>query len=213
MAAKARQPLTNSTRLAPRPTATISASARGHRMAARRGPGSRRTSAGEGARRPTGDRGFPPYSPAARVPERRLSTEFPQASSPGRGQPLRDGRPIRPSGRSLLTSARCQRAPLAQLAEQRTLNPRVRGSSPWRRTHDDLGFSPLQVIFMCLFCPRGRSVVARAHCARAHGPSNPGLVKNGLADTDAGVRSGPRRLVRSLRAPHFWWHKAGTYGG
>src|SRR4029453_9511608 len=29
---------------------------------------------------------------------------------------------------------RCQRAPLAQLAEQRTLNPRVRGSSPWRGT-------------------------------------------------------------------------------
>jgi hypothetical protein len=27
-----------------------------------------------------------------------------------------------------------QLAPLAQLAEQRTLNPRVRGSSPWRRT-------------------------------------------------------------------------------
>ncbi len=32
-------------------------------------------------------------------------------------------------------------APLAQLAEQRTLNPRVRGSSPWRRTRPDLGFS------------------------------------------------------------------------
>src|SRR6266545_4790959 len=30
-------------------------------------------------------------------------------------------------------------APLAQLAEQRTLNPRVRGSSPWRRTRSDLG--------------------------------------------------------------------------
>src|SRR5215472_8003 len=29
---------------------------------------------------------------------------------------------------------RCSLAPLAQLAEQRTLNPRVRGSSPWRRT-------------------------------------------------------------------------------
>src|SRR5215469_1735514 len=27
-------------------------------------------------------------------------------------------------------------APLAQLAEQRTLNPRVRGSSPWRRTRN-----------------------------------------------------------------------------
>jgi hypothetical protein len=37
-----------------------------------------------------------------------------------------------------------QRAPLAQLAEQRTLNPRVRGSSPWRRTRhtaSDLGVS------------------------------------------------------------------------
>src|SRR5262249_58402990 len=28
-------------------------------------------------------------------------------------------------------------APLAQLAEQRTLNPRVRGSSPWRRTRSE----------------------------------------------------------------------------
>src|SRR5581483_2957952 len=34
------------------------------------------------------------------------------------------------------------RAPLAQLAEQRTLNPRVRGSSPWRRTLPDLAFRP-----------------------------------------------------------------------
>jgi hypothetical protein len=34
--------------------------------------------------------------------------------------------------RRLLTSTRY--APLAQLAEQRTLNPRVQGSSPWRRT-------------------------------------------------------------------------------
>src|SRR5256884_8579571 len=36
-------------------------------------------------------------------------------------------------------------APLAQLAEQRTLNPRVRGSSPWRRTRDqgsDLAILP-----------------------------------------------------------------------
>ena len=29
-------------------------------------------------------------------------------------------------------------APLAQLAEQQTLNLRVRGSSPWRRTHPGL---------------------------------------------------------------------------
>src|SRR6266851_572937 len=33
-------------------------------------------------------------------------------------------------------------APLAQLAEQRTLNPRVRGSSPWRRTRPDLVLYP-----------------------------------------------------------------------
>ncbi len=38
---------------------------------------------------------------------------------------------------------------------------------------------------MCPFCPLGCSVVARAH-----GPSNPGLVKNGLPRADAGVRSG-----------------------
>jgi hypothetical protein len=44
-------------------------------------------------------------------------------------------------------------APLAQLAEQRTLNPRVRGSSPWRRTRSDLGFYQFQVIFMCPVCP------------------------------------------------------------
>ena len=38
-----------------------------------------------------------------------------------------------PSARAKV-SAVANRAPLAQLAEQRTLNPRVRGSSPWRRT-------------------------------------------------------------------------------
>src|SRR5262249_7469606 len=35
-------------------------------------------------------------------------------------------------------------APLAQLAEQRTLNPRVRGSSPWRRTRADLSLFPFR---------------------------------------------------------------------
>ena len=35
-------------------------------------------------------------------------------------------------------------APLAQLAEQRTLNPRVRGSSPWRRTRSGLGLYPFR---------------------------------------------------------------------
>ena len=39
-------------------------------------------------------------------------------------------------GTIVLMFLRCQRAPLAQLAEQRTLNPRVVGSSPTRRTVD-----------------------------------------------------------------------------
>ena len=84
---------------------------------------------------------------------------FPQAVAGGRRQPPRNACPIRGSGRSLLTSGRCQRAPLAQLAEQRTLNPRVRGSSPWRRTRSDLEFyhsrSFLCVRFAHMFDPGG----------------------------------------------------------
>jgi hypothetical protein len=45
--------------------------------------------------------------------------------------------------RRLLLRSQRSDAPLAQLAEQRTLNPRVRGSSPWRRTRTDLGFPGL----------------------------------------------------------------------
>ena len=37
--------------------------------------------------------------------------------------------------------------------EQRTLNPRVRGSSPWRRTRDDLGLYQPRVFFLCPVCP------------------------------------------------------------
>ena len=88
--------------------------------------------------------------------------------------------PIRMARRSLLTSA-CSQAPLAQLAEQRTLNPRVRGSSPWRRTRTDLGFYKLQVIFSCPFCPHVCSTFARER-----GPSNPGLVKNGPSEAPCG---------------------------
>jgi hypothetical protein len=44
-------------------------------------------------------------------------------------------------------------APLAQLAEQRTLNPRVRGSSPWRRTRKSPGQSHSR---RWLWCARDR---------------------------------------------------------
>ena len=52
------------------------------------------------------------------------------------------------------------KAPLAQLAEQRTLNPRVRGSSPWRRTRSDLGFYRSRSFFMRPVCPGFSGVLA-----------------------------------------------------
>jgi hypothetical protein len=117
--------------------------------------------------------GFPAVT-ANRAGARRLSRRVPAGSGRGPMTAARDTRPIRRSRRSLLTSGRCQRAPLAQLAEQRTLNPRVRGSSPWRRTRTDLGFYRSRSFFSCPFCPHVCSMFARVH-----GPSNPGLVKNG----------------------------------
>src|SRR6202161_2830516 len=61
-------------------------------------------------------------------------------------------------------------APLAQLAEQRTLNPRVRGSSPWRRTRDDLVFHHPRSFLRARFVP----VAAPWLLARA-GPAASGL--------------------------------------
>src|SRR5450631_2378418 len=49
------------------------------------------------------------------------------------------GQAIREAGRGLASISGVH-APLAQLAEQQTLNLRVRGSSPWRRTMSDLAF-------------------------------------------------------------------------
>jgi hypothetical protein len=71
------------------------------------------------------------------------------------------------------------------------LNPRVRGSSPWRRTRFELGFYRPRLFFMCPFCPHVCSVFARAH-----GPCNPGLVKNGLS----GVGAAPDRLDQWSRS-------------
>ena len=71
--------------------------------------------------------------------------------------------------------------------EKRTLNPRVRGSSPWRRTRFDLGFYCSRSFFMCPFCPHVGSVFAREF-----GPGRPGL-SNGSLCLDAG--HGPEQLV------------------
>jgi hypothetical protein len=85
-----------------------------------------------------------------------LSFEHPSYRKAGNGGRascgIRDGTPIAATITGVLL------APLAQLAEQRTLNPRVRGSSPWRRTRSDLGFcrsrSFLYVRFVPMFAPR-----------------------------------------------------------
>src|SRR6516164_6677986 len=82
----------------------------------------------------------------------------------------------------------CQRASVKLLVDcvNRTpaLNPRVRGSSPWRRTRDDLGFLPLQVFVFDLVwgraeaslgprdvrnaCPSGRALpLGSILCVRA----------------------------------------------
>src|SRR5258707_14465663 len=62
-------------------------------------------------------------------------------------------------------------APLAQLAEQRTLNPRVRGSSPWRRTRPDLVFLPSPAPSERPLGAGGCSMAARLHgsCTRGAG--------------------------------------------
>ncbi len=58
------------------------------------------------------------------------------------------------------------------IAEQRALNPRVRGSSPWRRTRPDLCFLPARC------CPRyrvhGPGCSLAAHLSRACAPSRSG---------------------------------------
>ena len=93
--------------------------------------------------------------------------------------------------------------------QERTLNPRVRGSSPWRRTRSDLGFHHPRSFFACPFCPRVCSMFARAHA-----PCISGLVKNGRSGTDFG---GTRHRIRaassgrchpaSARAPLDQWSR------
>jgi hypothetical protein len=105
-----------------------------------------------------------------------------------------DRRPprIRPAREVALVSLRC-RAPLAQLAEQQTLNLRVRGSSPWRRTRDDLGLYRLQVFFLCLVCPDFLGVLAP--CLLGGRMLAGGrLVKNGPIGLDQPSEAPPVRL-------------------
>src|SRR5450755_238008 len=75
------------------------------------------------------------------------------------------GQAIRDAGRGLASISEVH-APLAQLAEQQTLNLRVRGSSPWRRTYSDLALYPFRA-------PSCRPILAHvcSTFARQSGPS------------------------------------------
>jgi hypothetical protein len=82
----------------------------------------------------------------------------------------------------------CQRASVKMLVdcvnrtpEQRTLNPRVRGSSPWRRTRTDLGFCRSRSFLMCPVCPHVGSMFARGSR-----PGRGGLVQSGRIRAGAG---------------------------
>ena len=83
--------------------------------------------------------------------------------------------------------------------EQRTLNPRVRGSSPWRRTRDDLGLYRPQVFFLCPVCPDFAAVLAP--CLLGGRMLAGGrLVKNGPIGLDQLSGGPPTRLHSAITA-------------
>ena len=94
--------------------------------------------------------------------------------------------PVRAPGGDPVTITESQ-APLAQLAEQRTLNPRVRGSSPWRRTRSDLVCLPSPASSERPFGAGGCSMAARLHrsCTRT-------ALSSGLESAAPAIRSGVR---------------------
>src|ERR1700761_927222 len=81
---------------------------------------------------------------------------------------------IRASGRGLATIAQGH-APLAQFAEQQTLNLRVRGSSPWRRTCSHRpGVMQIPGLFQVRAVMRGLLTASRGSAATAAGVGAPG---------------------------------------
>src|SRR5580704_17093024 len=102
--------------------------------------------------------------------------------------------------RRLLLRSQRSDAPLAQLAEQRTLNPRVRGSSPWRRTRSDLGFCCSRSFVLILYgaaLDLRRVQVARGAVRREDDPGLTGgeqhllAVREGVGGAGSPVRALP----------------------
>ena len=114
--------------------------------------------AGNPAGRPARTGG--PTGTAAEVSTGSDGTQRPPASGPAR----RGRNRLRSGAVVVLWFPASRRAPLAQLAEQRTLNPRVRGSSPWRRTTErglELGKLPVSRPRLCPQWTPGASQVPR----------------------------------------------------
>ena len=83
-------------------------------------------------------------------------------------------------------------APLAQLAEQQTLNLRVRGSSPWRRTHSDLGLYPFRVPSCRPFRGHVCSTFARqSGPSRTTRPGHPEAPTDGFTQRDIDRSAAP----------------------
>ena len=90
-------------------------------------------------------------------------------------------------------------APLAQLAEQRTLNPRVRGSSPWRRTRSDLRESRRVTAFR-----RVPQYVPHAWPGKAERPER--LPVPGMSGISCGHERSPSLPRSTTRRSRPWPH-------
>src|SRR6185437_9106479 len=90
-------------------------------------------------------------------------------------------------------------APLAQLAEQRTLNPRVRGSSPWRRTRIELVL--LLSLCHCVCRNLGHQAIFMNHASCAVAPEDPEVDAGHAAITSGTVpKTRPRARQPSMIA-------------
>ena len=110
--------------------------------------------------------------------------------------PVADGITRHTVSRFAVQTGRSQHFPALydtpEMEDQPTLNLRVRGSSPWRRTHSDLGLCPFLALSCRPFPGHGCSTVARQS-----GPSR--WDRANLLASGAGI--GPGGLDLSLECP------------
>ena len=124
--------------------------------------------------------------------------------------PVTGGTTRHPVSRFAVQPGRSQHFPAlsdtAYTAEQRTLNLRVRGSSPWRRTHSELGLYPFRALSCSPFRGHGCSTVARQS-----GPSTTTAPWHGcIADLQVRGRSRWRCHVSQIGDQHVSFGSPGN---